>query len=370
MDRDALYKLKRADLQKLAKRDGIRANQKTEVIINELLQKNSPVPYMCPIPSAFEQEAVPAKTIQEVGIPATPQAESTSLRRSPCKGSTKEMQIVNASSSLVASISPRIAEGDRAGPPEDACHPSDQSVSSKPAIRSLRTSQTRILPRSTGIAERNSENVTDNTGHSDSAVFSLPPQEQTPEPNKPTSVRGRSVSTEPAWEGMTRPPLPPRVLPRPMSEVRKVLAALAPLTDRDENVKAEAHELGILIDHVEERMESLKTRMRKMQKLRLALEEFFSRVKDDPRLFNGTWAPTEGEEREAGRAEDVAEVNELAALRFFSFDVPDVGESQVAGTEAIEGKRYAGILLDEESEPSVRKRLRRSKAQNHRSHTP
>ncbi|KAI0645267.1 hypothetical protein C8Q79DRAFT_761548 [Trametes meyenii] len=470
MDRDALKKLRRADLQKLAKRDGVRANQKTEAIINELLEKNNPVPYIDPIPSAFEQVAVPARILQEASTETDPLAESISLRRSPCKNNKKEIQVADVGPAFVTSldsqcpsISPRAAEGDHTGLPEDACLPSGYNASLQSNTESPHTCEVR--PRSTGTTKRSLENAIDNNGDCDSVnaiaprdatrptssaatdvdvlrtslvqpsgeelgstdqsiaggeqrrpgpldrpdphlfqgvgsnVFCPPTdsqcvtmreraaqqplivedslffqrdsalsltQQEDPGPTKPTLTRSRSASTEPAWGEMALPPPPPLVSPRPISEVRRILQAIAPLTDRDEKTKAEVRELGMLIDHVEERTTSLKMRMRKMQKLRLVLEYFFSQFKDDPRLLDGTWASLDDKEGSTRGEMDVSEVNELVSQRTFNlgkFDVPDVGKTRVAEKQKAEGKRHVEAVLDEESESP--KRQRRSKAQSH-----
>ncbi|KAI0645262.1 hypothetical protein C8Q79DRAFT_761457 [Trametes meyenii] len=164
-------------------------------------------------------------------------------------------------------------------------------------------------------------------------VFSLPPQKQLPEPAKPAPApapaRSRSASTEPAWDEVTRSPLPPWVFPRPMSEVRRALQEITPLADRDERAKAEVRELGMLIDYVEERTASLKMRAREMQKLRLALECYFSQFKDDPRLLNGAWAPFE-EQTGSADEEDMVEVEELTSREISPSDLPDVAEKPVA----------------------------------------
>ncbi|KAI0332960.1 hypothetical protein GY45DRAFT_1368735 [Cubamyces sp. BRFM 1775] len=84
MDSAALYKLTYADLQKLAKRDGIRANQRKADIIAELIKKHHPmlVPFMTTVPATSEQEAVSKKIFRRQGITALPaQMARTSPRR-------------------------------------------------------------------------------------------------------------------------------------------------------------------------------------------------------------------------------------------------------------------------------------------------
>ncbi|KAI0669723.1 hypothetical protein C8Q78DRAFT_1041746, partial [Trametes maxima] len=137
-----------------------------------------------------------------------------------------------------------------------------------------------------------------------------------------------------------------------MSEVRRVLQEITPL---DETAKGQIRELGILIDHVEERTAKLKMRMREMQKLRLALECFFSQYKDDPRLYNGTWTPPEEEKQgSTDEEEDMAEVEDLTSREILSADLADIAEEPVARME--KGKKRCAEEIVEMSPPP--KRLR------------
>ncbi|KAH9855998.1 hypothetical protein C2E23DRAFT_882742 [Lenzites betulinus] len=114
MNRDALNKLKRTDVQKLAKRDGVKAVGKTAAMIDNLLKKHHPllVPYMDSIPATSEREAISRKIMRRQGmVPMAPEAAPTSVRRSPRKAAAAEAGlevaagVPNAPSGPVASNS-------------------------------------------------------------------------------------------------------------------------------------------------------------------------------------------------------------------------------------------------------------------------
>ncbi|KAL7277831.1 hypothetical protein ACG7TL_008776 [Trametes sanguinea] len=123
MDKTSLRRLKRADIQKLAKvnrqscpgsrvvaeltsflfppllsashqRDGIRANQKTEMMIQALISKHAPslVPFMDSIAPTTEQEAISKKILRRQGVSsipipaASPAVPSPRLRRNTRRG--------------------------------------------------------------------------------------------------------------------------------------------------------------------------------------------------------------------------------------------------------------------------------------------
>ncbi|KAI0669712.1 hypothetical protein C8Q78DRAFT_1041675 [Trametes maxima] len=140
-----------------------------------------------------------------------------------------------------------------------------------------------------------------------------------------------------------------------MSEVRRVLQEITPLADRDETAKGQIRELGILIDHVEEGTAKLKMRMREMQRLRLALERFFSQFKDNPRRYNGTWSPQEEEKQgSTDEEEDMAEVEDLTSREILSADLADIAGEPVARME--KGKKRCAEEIVAMSPPP--KRLR------------
>ncbi|CDO78232.1 hypothetical protein BN946_scf184608.g2 [Trametes cinnabarina] len=75
----------------------------------------------------------------------------------------------------------------------------------------------------------------------------------------------------------------------PISQARDMINALAPLADQDAAVRQELREMRSLLDCEEERVKRLMKSAEWVQKLRIAMEEvFFSKLKEDPRLLNGT----------------------------------------------------------------------------------
>ncbi|KAI0357187.1 hypothetical protein OH77DRAFT_1588578 [Trametes cingulata] len=131
MDRAALQKLKRADVQKLAKRDGVKANGKTSQMIEDLLEKHHPllVPYMDSIPPTTEQEAISRKILRRQGmtLPA-PGADAGSLRRSPRRaGGEVEVEPVAGPSKVPASAA--------AGPSHKPSEPLEARVAEASAAK-------------------------------------------------------------------------------------------------------------------------------------------------------------------------------------------------------------------------------------------
>ncbi|CDO78231.1 hypothetical protein BN946_scf184608.g1 [Trametes cinnabarina] len=132
MDATALRRLKRTDIQMLAKvngiacsvadglwlnspplfappslqRAGIRANQATAKMIQDLLDKYAPnlVPYMDSIPATTEQEAISRKMMRRQGLTSLPVPSSTPdaspvVRRSSRRATTDPAPIASASAS-------------------------------------------------------------------------------------------------------------------------------------------------------------------------------------------------------------------------------------------------------------------------------
>ncbi|CDO75847.1 hypothetical protein BN946_scf184346.g8 [Trametes cinnabarina] len=156
MDADALRRLKRADIQMLAKvngiacsvadglwlnspplfappslqRAGIRANQATAKMIQDLLDKYAPelVPYMDSIPATTEQEAISRKMMRRQGLTSLPVPSPTPdaspvVRRSSRRATADPAPIASASASQAPV--PAASEFD--------------SISAAPVLRACRT---------------------------------------------------------------------------------------------------------------------------------------------------------------------------------------------------------------------------------------
>ncbi|KAI0367850.1 hypothetical protein BV20DRAFT_1123160 [Pilatotrama ljubarskyi] len=490
MDRAALQKLKRADVQKLAKRDGVKGNSKTAQIIEDLLQKHHPllVPYMDSIPPTTEQEAISRKILRRQGMTMlAPASDSGSARRSPRRARVNVEPIAGPSQTPEsASVGPVPAPREQVEPRADKassaktqnarCSAKASIVSqegvararagsshnrallraethsaqlaqqasqspSKSSTRSPRPSS----PRRPGLAAlektdgaqrtlgvfglgplklwsppRNGEHTggdgepvrpprvffpptevqraemrtkaaqgtlpPDRLPLSRAPVFTRPmpvetrprrvdlsQQDEQPIPERvmtrSSDMRGISQGSDTDGEAARSEVLPPAAAPAvhlpTISELRDALQEIAPLADGDEDVREGLRELGILVNVVEQRNEAVKRRVREAQKLRLALEQhFFARLKDHPRLTDGSRAWTRGESGDdATDEEDLEEVEELTSREVLHSDIPDgmrdPEEDQVATRSSCKGsgKRPADDLdAEEDAYPTKRRR--------------
>ncbi|OJT01959.1 hypothetical protein TRAPUB_7603 [Trametes pubescens] len=274
MDRVALLKLKRAELQKLAKRDGVKANGKTADIVDELVKKHHPllVPTGDPKPdppaaSGKTKSKAPSnkKPVVEVHPEAPPkqaaaQKAPVSARRSAAKSPT------------TVRASPRRA---------------DATVSACPRI-SPKEASARAVPS---------------------------PQERTVLP-KPAKVAGSpspsqvsETGTQTAWDA-AQPPAPrPEVRCPTVAILRAALENIEPLVLENANTRNQLRELGILVGVVEDREARVREKIQRVQRMRLALgKHFFAKMKEDPRLTNGTWERPESEESEEAENQESGEM--------------------------------------------------------------
>lgn len=98
------------------------------------------------------------------------------------------------------------------------------------------------------------------------------------------------ASTQPAWDDAPPPAACAKVACPTAAELRRVLRALAPLAMQDADAQKQLREMKMLVDIIEQRAARAQERLVRMQRWRLALDEhFFAKVKEDPRLTDGTW---------------------------------------------------------------------------------
>ncbi|OSC99849.1 hypothetical protein PYCCODRAFT_705039 [Trametes coccinea BRFM310] len=124
MDEASLRRLKRADIQKLAKRDGIRANQKTEIMIQALISKHAPslVPFMDSIAPTTEQEAISKKVLRRQSLASNSVPTTSRELPAPQLRRSVRRREANPAPSTSAQQAPMVAPD----------HPEPESISSAP----------------------------------------------------------------------------------------------------------------------------------------------------------------------------------------------------------------------------------------------
>ncbi|KAI8973987.1 hypothetical protein BD414DRAFT_498785 [Trametes punicea] len=493
MDATALRKLKRTDLQKLAKRDGIRANVKTEELITGLIKKHAPglVPYMDSIPPTSEREAISRKIMRRQGLTSLP-VVAPQLRRSPRRSGAPNMTLADGESASAAvgaevvgranSRAREILEAparpyglDSSPPREDATvdavapttvagpshhetpdtdgpmhqgapsegaspragtgHISPQDMLGEPVVleRPVRplgvgtdplteerynnpilAARPRVFfpPGETGsasmdmrAAEGRASPTCPPAGDKPSAPSTRNVAEKrqgTPRSSvsvanflkKGTTTQAPSSATLPL---AARPSLPRAAAARataaganvhrpPIDEVRHFLERIAPLADKDANLREQLREISVLLTVAESQTSRLKHGVRCMQRLRLALERgFFSRLKEDPSLLDGTWEPPASgpepetqavptsasgqgvEAAEEGRyvgdedseEKEIQEVEEMTSREINSSDLPASEKSARNERTVFQEKRKRpadGRDVDDEASPRKRRR--------------
>ncbi|EIW54484.1 uncharacterized protein TRAVEDRAFT_52189 [Trametes versicolor FP-101664 SS1] len=269
MDKGALLKLKRADIQQLAKRDGVKANGKTADIVEELVKKHHPL-------------LVPAMGAK----PDTPVISN----KTKAKASDKKPKVMVEISTKPP---PKQASAKRAPPAARSPAKSPTAVRASPKCADANASACpRISPKEASAR----------------AMPPPPPRIVLPKPAKDAGSRSPAqvseTGTEPAYEA-PQPAPSVEVLCPTITELRTALRNVKPLTEQNGDVRNQLRELGILVDVVEKREARVREKVQRVQKMRLALgKHFFAMMKEDPRLTNGTWERPESKESEvAGQQE-------------------------------------------------------------------
>ncbi|KAI9069578.1 hypothetical protein FKP32DRAFT_1586758 [Trametes sanguinea] len=180
-----------------------------------------------------------------------------------------------------------------------------------------------------------------------------------------------------------------------LAQAREVLEALGPLADQDAAVGQQVEEMNILLDQEEKRAIRITRELRKIQSLRLAMQElFFEKLKTDPTILEGTWRP-DGEPREqtapvAGPSasrepseqgveqgghqavdetidseeNEIREVEDMTSRELMSSDLPSTPNTISPPSSTGRGKRPAPVdeddVTEEEGPESPCKRPRRS----------
>ncbi|OSD00195.1 hypothetical protein PYCCODRAFT_1437551 [Trametes coccinea BRFM310] len=161
------------------------------------------------------------------------------------------------------------------------------------------------------------------------------------------------------------PPLPDiqvRVYRPPIAEARVLLNELGPVTDEDEAIRGFLGEMSVLLDHEEERARRINERLRNVQRLRLAMQElFFEKLKTDPRILAGTWAPDEeladaAEETMDSEENEIREVENMTSRELMSSDLPSPPSAVSQSSSKGRGKRRAPS--DEDDTGSCLRRVR------------
>ncbi|KAL7277836.1 hypothetical protein ACG7TL_008781 [Trametes sanguinea] len=156
----------------------------------------------------------------------------------------------------------------------------------------------------------------------------------------PPHVANMSYTRSSPPSAPSLPDVPIRVYRPPIAEARVLLNELGPVIDEDHAIRGFLGEMNVILDHEEERAQDINQRLRKVQRLRLAMQElFFDKLKTDPRILAGTWVPDEapqGQTESSGsgrqpeqRVEEtmeeeneIREVEEMTSRELMSSDLP------------------------------------------------
>ncbi|KAI0629032.1 hypothetical protein C8Q77DRAFT_1144655 [Trametes polyzona] len=310
MDRAALSKLKRTELQKLAKRDGVRANGKTAEIIEGLLRKHGLelVPCLEAEPQALQSQIL----ADEAPKQPTRVIKLLPPRRSRCKlAATDGVEAHKVDKAInkptrVSTMSPRGAsqaceKRDWAAEHDEAARPSKRmrvglDNATKPTVA--------IEGASACIGAADTRKDLSQIEHG-SPEFVCWELHEAPSLSRPASLpqtaaettqKARSPSrvsdapTEPAWTDAPAPPSQPPVYRPTIASLKAMVTDLGKQTSEDEQTQHRLYELRILIDSVAKRKAKVQEGVRRMQKLRLALEQhLYGKIKEDPRIMAGIW---------------------------------------------------------------------------------
>ncbi|OJT01960.1 hypothetical protein TRAPUB_7604 [Trametes pubescens] len=141
--------------------------------------------------------------------------------------------------------------------------------------------------------------ATQSTGPSvNEAVISSPRRE-----HHPSAEGRRSESPSLATETLSSNPAAGAAHQPTVTELRAALASIESLADGSAHAQ-KIWELSTLVDTVEQRVYRMQQKARRVQKLRIALEEhFFAKIKADGRLADGSWTRPDSPEDEEEMAE-------------------------------------------------------------------
>ncbi|OCH89860.1 hypothetical protein OBBRIDRAFT_793841 [Obba rivulosa] len=308
MDRELLRALGRAKLQKLAKEEGIKANAKTETIIDKLLEKYpSGVPQgkLKVAPAARRsirtRKAVRRSEGRQVlesdapkthGEPTTsedekaaPIQQAVATRRAPIVTEEENARLMKISRILLGGMSNAYGLSLPAQP--------KPATPRSPLLGNHRPTQAAV-PASTAI-----ESVEEFAQGSSSAL--QVPTTRPPEPD--TSVG--SVIAEPATsptsarflesaDAQTGMPSPgsPKIRGASYKGTRKILRSLAKMVDSEAMYDLEVEEQDHMLRAARDNVKRIESELDENQSLRLGLEDhFFRRFKHDGSLRDGSWAP-------------------------------------------------------------------------------
>ncbi|KAH9856474.1 hypothetical protein C2E23DRAFT_856806 [Lenzites betulinus] len=250
MDRATLSKLKRVERQNLAKRDAVKANGKGEMI-GGLLQKYHPELFPATLDSAHPQDATgpTAAATESAPNPAVPVAPD------------------GAQTALEEKAQPALKEEGGGAAGEDAA--------------------------ATGVRFGNHSHASSTSAAPNRAARRCAPAGLWAFPGgmrKAWQQLQKDIDTEAKAANVTGADLRPR-----LDAVRFILTDVKPFAEVDAEVRESLRELGALVDVIERQSTMLREKTARVQRMRLALgTHFFAKLKEDPRLTDGTWTrPTE-----------------------------------------------------------------------------
>ncbi|KAI0628990.1 hypothetical protein C8Q77DRAFT_1161604 [Trametes polyzona] len=148
---------------------------------------------------------------------------------------------------------------------------------------------------------------------------SLPPSSM---PSTPVQPRRAAVNRPKPYERPQSPRAPAIHRPK-LSELRQTLEAVAPLADNNAGAQHKLYELNILVNALDERAARLREKTRRLQRLRLAMEQhFMAKVRSDPRIMKGTWTRPVEAENAADEEMEMDEVEEMTSREVYDSDLP------------------------------------------------
>ncbi|KAI0827903.1 hypothetical protein BC628DRAFT_1501971, partial [Trametes gibbosa] len=294
MAKDALQHLSRAEIQRLAKSHGVKANAKTSEIVENLVAIHQHQGESCSgcIPTQLLKRRSP-RTFQGIHKPVSP---------NECRRVDVATPLAECSVSAA-----EIGATDRATitPSHSICAPSPAFGGSHPGELNQGNGEQTHTPSASEQWKNDIDEDDWSTSDADPDYQGpLSPWRQGnvfPEPDGKQSGISfvlRPVSVWPTVHGSTdgvndevgRDSDPTQAGPAPIhrptfSELRATLARIAPLADGDVHAKERIREVGILVDTAEDRAAEVQEKVRKLQRLRLAIEqEGFAKIKSELRV--------------------------------------------------------------------------------------